>query len=124
MKSNSRLKRLRSIFGSGRGAALIFIAVLVFVCFSLNNAKNAISDEGLRTAEASIRRASITCFAIEGYYPPSYEYLYENYGVRVDTEKYVVHYEVFASNIMPDISVFRLESGSSTKSFMNGGGAE
>ena len=39
------------------------------------------------------------------FYPPSLDYLADNYGVVVDREHYIVHYDVFASNIMPDIRV-------------------
>ena len=38
-------------------------------------------------------------------YPPDYEYLKDNYGIRVDEEKYAVFYSVFASNMMPDVTV-------------------
>ena len=41
-------------------------------------------------------------------YPESYEYLKEHYGAMVDEENYAVFYEVFASNIMPDITVIQI----------------
>ncbi|WP_283607395.1 hypothetical protein [Faecalispora anaeroviscerum] len=50
-----------------------------------------------------IDRAVINCYAIEGTYPPSFEYLEENYGVQVDDQKYYVDYQIFASNIKPEI---------------------
>ena len=56
-------------------------------------------------AQDSIRRAVVSCYAIEGRYPDTYEYLAENYGLTVDEKKYTVHYEIFASNIMPEITV-------------------
>ena len=34
-----------------------------------------------------------------------YEYLEEHYGIQVDRERYTVAYDVFASNLMPDITV-------------------
>ena len=43
--------------------------------------------------------------AIEGRYPPSVEYLEENYGILIDRDKYDVFYSGFASNFMPDITV-------------------
>ena len=62
-------------------------------------------EEALFSAKESILRGAINCYALEGVYPPDYEYLKENYGVRVDEEKYAVFYTVFASNIMPDVTV-------------------
>ena len=45
------------------------------------------SQETLRKA---ITRACIQCYAIEGRYPPSVEYLEENYGIQIDHDKYNV----------------------------------
>ena len=87
---------------------LIFAFVLYFVLTGLNEAYTASDAEGLRIAEESIRRAVINCYASEGMYPQTYEYLKEHYGIAVDESKYVVHYQIFASNIMPDIAVFRI----------------
>lgn len=48
------------------------------------------------------------CYAIEGQYPESVAYLEENYGLRIDHDRYIVHYDIFADNIMPEITVFSL----------------
>ena len=66
------------------------------------------SQETLRKA---ITRACIQCYAIEGRYPPSVEYLEENYGIQIDHDKYNVFYDGFASNIMPDITVIPAKGG-------------
>ena len=44
------------------------------------------------------------CYAIEGRYPPSVEYLEENYAVQINRKKYNVFYDGFASNVMPEIT--------------------
>lgn len=59
--------------------------------------------------EKAITRACIQCYAIEGRYPPSVEYLEENYGIQIDHDKYNVFYDGFASNIMPEITVIPVE---------------
>ena len=61
--------------------------------------------EQLKILTQAIQRASIQCYAIEGQYPPSVEYLEEHYGIQVDEARYTVAYDVFASNMMPDITV-------------------
>lgn len=55
--------------------------------------------------ETAIRRAAVTCYAVEGAYPENLEYMQEHYGIRYDEERYTVMYMVFASNLMPDITV-------------------
>ena len=70
------------------------------------------SQETLRKA---ITRACIQCYAIEGRYPPSVEYLEENYGIQIDHDKYNVFYDGFASNIMPEITVILAEQEDAVK---------
>lgn len=65
--------------------------------------------EGANTLRQAIRRASVQCYAIEGRYPPSVEYLEEQYGIQIDRERYHVFYDGFASNIMPEITVIPAE---------------
>ena len=65
--------------------------------------------EGRRQLEDTLRRASVTCYATEGIYPPTLTYLEEHYGVQIDTKYYTVYYNAFAENLMPDITV--LENG-------------
>lgn len=64
--------------------------------------------EGEETLRNAIARACVQCYAIEGRYPPSVQYLEENYGIRIDWERFYVFYEGFASNIMPDITVISI----------------
>lgn len=57
------------------------------------------------TLRRAVTRASVQCYAIEGRYPPSVEYLEEHYGIRIDREKFHVFYNGFASNVMPEITI-------------------
>lgn len=92
-------------FTDNLAAIILFAVILAAVLYGLGGARDTLDSEGLRLAELSVRRAAVTCYAIEGRYPESYEYIKENYGVGVDDSKYIVHYEIFASNIMPEVTV-------------------
>lgn len=73
--------------------------------------RGAVAEE--RTAlEERLHRAAVHCYAVEGRYPPSLEYLCLSYGVRVDESKYYVFYERPAANLMPEITVVDAEEGS------------
>lgn len=94
----------------------VMIVPAVFVAFTftiaiygLNQAEHSSRIEGLRTLEESLKRAVIICYAIEGRYPSSLSHVEEHYQVYIDRTKYVVFYEIFASNVMPDIVVLKLE---------------
>lgn len=90
-------------------AIVLFAAIAVMMVAALRDASGASNAEQLRIAEESVRRAVVSCYAMEGRYPDSYEYLKENYGVCVDEQKFVVRYEVFGSNIMPEITILEVD---------------
>lgn len=61
----------------------------------------------MEQVEMAIQRSLNLCYAQEGFYPAKLDYLIENYGLIVDNRLYYVSYKSFASNIRPDITVFR-----------------
>ena len=89
-------------------AVLIFAAIFWFqtAVFNLNADRKA---EGKIRLEDVLRRTAVSCYAAEGVYPPSLEYMIEHYGIRFDEEVYRVDYRVIASNLMPDITVLELD---------------
>lgn len=60
---------------------------------------------GKQQLETLLRRTAVSCYASEGFYPPSVEYMKSHYGLEFEEERYMVRYERFASNLMPDITV-------------------
>ena len=81
------------------------LLVLLLFLSALSNLDDGRRSEGKTQLEEAVRRSAVACYAAEGIYPPNLEYLEEHYGVQVDRERYTVVYEVFASNLMPDITV-------------------
>lgn len=55
----------------------------------------------------AVRRAALTCYAVEGAYPQSLVELERGYGLAYNKDAYIVSYDAFASNIMPNIQVLR-----------------
>ncbi len=93
-------------------AAVVFALLAALFTLSITTAarrSDARENEMLSTA---LRRAIVTCYAVEGKYPHSLSYIYENYGVSVDESRYAVFYEVIAPNMMPSVQVTRLGGGS------------
>lgn len=62
-------------------------------------------EEDIQILTRSLRRTAVACYAAEGVYPPDVAYMQTHYGLRYDEQRYYVHYEIFASNLMPDITV-------------------
>ena len=99
-----RRKRLLSWLPTLLGLA-VFAAVAVWMVQGGREAAEVSDREGLRLAEQAVRQAAVSCYALEGTYPATYEELKASSGIAVDEEKYKVFYEIFASNIMPEITV-------------------
>ena len=116
MKLKRTIKHIWNYVGGNIIAVALFVIIAVLFLNGLRQASASSKNESARIATESIMRAVVSCYAVEGRYPESYEYLKENYGVSVDEKKYIVHYDIFASNIMPDISVIE-RSANETISF-------
>ena len=85
------------------------LAVLLIFASALSNLQDGRISEGRQQLEDAVRRSAVACYAAEGIYPPDVEYLEKHYGVQIDRERYTVIYEVFASNLMPDVTVLENE---------------
>lgn len=86
----------------------MLVLVLLWLFTSLSNLQSGNDIEGKKQLEQAVKRASISCYAIEGSYPPSLDYLIDNYGIQIDKSKYVVYYQAQAQNLMPDITVLEV----------------
>jgi len=84
---------------------LFTVIVLLIIGNGLRQAEASSRAEGLRILDDSIRRAVVTAYAIEGRYPESLHYIEENFGIHIDRERFIVHYRIFAPNLMPEIVV-------------------
>ena len=94
------------------GILLPVAAVLVVLAFltGISNLTQGRAQEDQAQLEEVLRRSAVACYAAEGIYPPDLAYLEEHYGVQIDQERYTVIYEVFASNLMPDITILENEA--------------
>lgn len=55
--------------------------------------------------ETAIRQGIIHCYATEGHYPESLDYLTKTYGIHYDSEKYFIDYRILGANILPDVTI-------------------
>lgn len=85
---------------------VIFALVLTALFSMLPDAQEKGAQEDKRILKESIERAAIMCYALEGRYPESLDYIKNNYGVLIDEERYFVVYEVLGSNLLFEVTVF------------------
>jgi len=90
-------------------APIVFtIIIIAMVIVGLRQADEANRAEGLRLLEEAIIRAAVHSYAVEGRFPESLSAISDKYGIFIDTTRFVVHYDVLGTNILPDIRVFEL----------------
>lgn len=94
---------------SRRTGILVAIATVVLVLIVMALATAGLGrqteSEHRKIAAEAIERAARQCYALEGAYPPTLEYLEENYGLMLDRDRFHYLYEVIGSNIHPIIEV-------------------
>jgi len=87
------------------------VGIPVFFVSAVSGLREGNGTEEKKQLEEAIRRSVITCYAAEGVYPPDFAYVKEKYGIVVDESRYLVVYDVFAENLMPDITVLERAYG-------------
>ena len=78
----------------------VFLCAVLLLGIGSGRLKQTADKEQRELLEEALSQATV-----EGRYPANLEYLIEHYGIQVDTEKYLVTYEIFADNVRPRIRV-------------------
>lgn len=91
----------------GKLIAVLLVLALVIAGFSLgiSRLETGHHQQDKALLEEVLHRTAVACFASEGFYPPNVAYMQQHYGLRYDENRFTVHYDRFASNLMPDITV-------------------
>lgn len=98
----------------GRGiivSLVVFGIVLATATMLLNRIDRSSAEAEEQLVRDAVKRAAVTCYATEGAYPESLDYLKAQYGLIYNEEEFFISYNAFASNLMPDIQVTRKGAG-------------
>ena len=103
-------KRPGLLKGLVKTLAVFAVLILAGVWFfdAVDSTSGSAETELVRDA---VRSAAVTCYAVEGAYPSTLDYLTEHYGLVYDEDTYLIVYDAFASNILPTIRVLERGSG-------------
>lgn len=92
----------------------IFLTLFFFlICASAGSAEissvsNQASQAELDNLQSALERSAVHCYAVEGTYPDSLDYIETHYGITWNKENYAVDYEIIGSNMKPAITVIPL----------------
>lgn len=84
---------------------VIFAAMMAWFLLAMRNADSSAKQKELSALKSNVENGITMCYAVEGAYPESVEYLTENYGLVYDKDKYIIDYSRFADNIRPSVNV-------------------
>lgn len=87
--------------------------VLIFILFlgGVNSVGDTAAAKRQESLETALSRSIAQCYAVEGSYPPDLQYLKDHYGLTYDESEFLVDYDFFGSNLVPDITVLRKRNG-------------
>lgn len=94
--------------GPLRAAGVLLAAIAVMIAlavFAFEKMEKTSENTQAELVLSVVKRALATCYATEGAYPMSLDYLKENYALSYNEERFYVFYDAFASNVMPEIRV-------------------
>lgn len=101
-KTSYRLRKKMLMLG------ITLLAAAAIICGAKlvgSGIKKDISTQTLASIKNAVLRSAVQCYAVEGSYPQSLDYLEQNYGLQLNHKQYFVDYQIFASNVMPDVAV-------------------
>ena len=102
----------RGLWRSVAASLVVFALLFSVAVFVLNYVGSVSGEAQTEMVKNAVRNAVLTCYAVEGAYPDDLEYLREHYGLGYNEARYMVYYDAFASNVMPDIRVVERGRGS------------
>lgn len=80
------------------------VLLIIFVML-ISSIDASTVDHQRESLQNAINRDILHCYAVEGYYPPSLEYMKQHYGLVYDETLFFVDYQPVASNIRPDVTI-------------------
>lgn len=89
---------------------VLFAAMLAWFIIAASNAASSTGEKELSALKNNIENGITMCYAVEGVYPVSIEYLCDNYGLIYDKDKYRIDYERFASNVRPSVMILERQA--------------
>ena len=104
---NFKQNRQKYIWKSIVLPALLCAAVLTIFVLGVLKFNELSLEQDRQLTYAALRKATVQCYADEGRFPADLDYLVENYGVNIDYDHFFVSYDCAASNVSPNIAVFR-----------------
>ncbi len=89
--------------------SIIMIIMLLLFVGGINYTGYRTIARQQESLENAINRDIAQCYALEGAYPPSLDYIKEHYGLTYDETTFFVDYQPIAANLYPDVTIILIK---------------
>ncbi len=86
---------------------LLFFLIFIGCILGFTSINTHLQEEQLQILQDAVTRDITRCYAEEGSYPESLNYLKKHYGLTYDEDKYFIDYQPLGTNIFPDVTIIQ-----------------
>lgn len=86
-------------------APILLVVVLILFTAIAGNISSSNRAQEKEILSKALERSITQCYALEGAYPPSLDYLKEHYGLTYDRDHFFIDYQYIGSNLRPDTTI-------------------
>lgn len=86
-------------------SVLLFAGIIIAFLYGIVLISGAEQKGNREHLESIIEKDITCCYSIEGRFPPSLEYIEQNYGFTYDKSQYIIDYDAPGANIRPTVMI-------------------
>lgn len=86
-------------------SAIVFVVIVVVFIVCISSVSKNSTQRQKKLLNDALMNDITFCYATEGRYPESIEYLKKNYALTYDEDKFYVDYRTYGSNIRPEVMI-------------------
>ena len=87
---------------------LVGVFILILFLGGIQSVSDTTAAKQQESLETALSRSIAQCYAVEGMYPPSLNYIKEHYGLTYDENKFMIDYRSVGDNLMPEVIVLSI----------------
>ena len=88
---------------------LVGVFILILFLGGIQSVSDTTAAKQQQSLETALSRSIAQCYAVEGMYPPSLNYIKEHYGLTYDESQFIIDYNPVGSNLMPEVMVLPID---------------
>lgn len=83
----------------------LVVVMVTFAIFLHGRIWLDLAQQSVQSVREAVLRSAVQCYSVEGVYPSDLDYLEKYYGLMIDHKTYIIGYDAFSSNLLPQVTV-------------------